>query len=223
MQNRNNLSTTLSGLALALVLPVIYTLFISPIYLKPHAKEPSFTLINLAILWLFALGILLFTRKSEKLPLLSIGWKKLSWKWVLAAIGIGILLSILVPVLTLLISKIIPATDEGTISTVTTNYSWWILLLSVLTAGITEEILFRGYPLERLLESTGNKWISGLISLVFFVAVHAAGWNLAHIIGVVIPLGAILTGLYVWKRNLLFVMIIHTVIDLPLVFMALFA
>jgi membrane protease YdiL (CAAX protease family) len=103
------------------------------------------------------------------------------------------------------------------------NYSWWILLLSVITAGITEEILFRGYPLERLLEVTGTKWISGLISLVFFVAVHATGWNIAHIIGVVLPLGIILTGLYFWQRNLLFMMIVHMVIDLPLVIMALIA
>lgn len=101
------------------------------------------------------------------------------------------------------------------------NFPWWILLLSVVTAGVTEEVLFRGYPLERLYEMTGNKWLSGLISLAFFVAIHAAGWNMAHVVGVVIPLGIILTGLYFWRRNLLFVMIVHVVIDLPLVFISL--
>jgi len=211
------------GLGLSLLLPAIYTLLISPNFLKPQVEEPSFTLINLAVFWLLALGVLLFTSKGEKLPLASIGWKRLSWKEILSAVGIGILLSLLVPLLTLLTSKIIPSSGEGTIAAVTTNFPWWILLLSTTTAGVTEEILFRGYPLERLLAYTGNKWLSGLISLVFFVAVHAASWNFAHIIGVVIPLGVFLTGLYFWKRNLLFVMIIHTVIDLPLVFMAFFA
>jgi len=137
------------------------------------------------------------------------------------AIGLGILLSLLVPVFTLLVNAVFPPSDTGTITQVTSNFSWWILLLSVLTAGITEEILFRGYPLERLHEITGNKWISGVISLIFFVAIHATGWNIAHIIGVVIPLGIILTGLYFWQRNLLFVMIVHVFIDLPLVFIAL--
>jgi len=209
------------GLSLALAIPSIYVLFISPIFLKPIVNRPISTLIDFAVLWGLALGVLFFTRNIEKLSLTTIGWKSLSWKWVLAAIGLGILLSLLVPASTLLVSMVFPPSDTGTITQVTSNFSWWVLLLSVLTAGITEEILFRGYSLERLYEITGNKWISGLISLIFFVAIHATGWNITHIIGVVIPLGIILTGLYFWQRNLLFVMIVHMVIDLPLVFVAL--
>ena len=122
----------------------------------------------------------------------------------------------------LLVSTIFPPSNSGTVTQVVSDFSWWILLLSVFTAGVTEEILFRGYALERLQEVTGSKWTSGLISLVFFVVVHATGWNIAHIIGVVLPLGIIMTGLYFWQRNLLFVMIVHAAINLPLVFMALF-
>ena len=209
------------GLSLSLAIPLIYVLFISPIFLKPNVNEPVSTLIYFAVLWGLAFGMLFFTRSIEKLPLTTIGWKPLSWKWIFTAIGLGILLSLLVPVFTLLVNAVFPPSDTGTITQVASSFSWWILLLSVLTAGITEEILFRGYPLERLHEITGNKWISGVISLIFFVAIHATGWNIAHIIGVVIPLGIILTGLYFWQRNLLFVMIVHVVIDLPLVFIAL--
>jgi len=212
---------TLLGLSLSLVVPTIYALLLSPVFVKPKLDEPAFSLINFAVFWIFALSVLLFTLKIENSPLSTIGWQRLSWKWILAAIGIGVLLSILVPVLTLFVSAIIPSTDTGTVTTVTANYPWWILLLSVITAGITEEILFRGYALERLLDSTNNKWLSAFISLVFFVAIHATGWNIAHIVGVVIPLGAALTALYLWRRNLLFVMIIHVLIDLPLVILAL--
>jgi len=209
------------GLILSLIIPSIYVLFISPIFIKPNVDEQVSALIGFAVLWGLAFGMLFFTRSIEKLPLTTIGWKPLSWKWIFMAIGLGILLSLLVPVFTLLVNAVFPPSDTGTITQVTSSFSWWILLLSVLTAGITEEILFRGYPLERLHEITGNKWISGVISLIFFVAIHATGWNIAHIIGVVIPLGIILTGLYFWQRNLLFVMIVHVVIDLPLVFIAL--
>ena len=219
----NNLasSTTIFGLSLSLATPAIYVLFIGPVFLKPNVYEPLFTLINFGVLWMLAFGVLFFTHKIEKLPLTAIGWKPLSWKWIFIAIGIGVLLSLLVPVFTLLVSAIFPPSDTGTITEVSSRFPWWILLLSVVTAGVTEEIFFRGYPLERLLESTGNKWISACVSLVFFVAIHATGWNIAHIVGVVIPLGIALTGLYFWKRNLLFVMVIHVIIDLPLVFIAL--
>jgi len=209
------------GLCLSLGIPVFYILFISPFFLRSHVNAQVSTLIDFAVLWGLAFGMLFFTRNVEKLPLTTIGWKSLSWKLTFAAIGLGILLSLFVPVVTLLVSTFFPPSDTGTITQVTSNFSWWVLLLSVLTAGITEEILFRGYSLERLHELTGNKWISGLISLMFFVAIHAIGWNMAHIIGVVIPLGIILTGLYFWQRNLLFVMIVHVVIDIPLVFIAL--
>jgi membrane protease YdiL (CAAX protease family) len=36
-----------------------------------------------------------------------------------------------------------------------------------------------------------------------------------------LPLGATLTGLYLWRRNVLFVAITHIMIDLPLLLVAL--
>ena len=225
MQRKNNIAIkkTILGLSLSLVLPAIFVLFISPIIIQPNVAEPIFVLVGFVFFWGLALAMLGFTKAVENRPLETIGWKPLPWKSALMAVGLGILLSLSVPVLTLLVSAIFPPSDTGTITQVTSNFPWWVLLLSVFTAGITEEILFRGYALERLHEMTGNKWMSGLISLIFFVAVHATGWNAAHIVGVVLPLGIILTGLYFWQRNLLFVMIVHVVINLPLVFMALFA
>jgi len=211
------------GLSLSLAIPAIFVLFINPMFIKPNIDEPLSTLVGFGVFWGLAFAVLVFTRKFEKLSLTSIGWNSLSWKSALLAIGFGILLSVLVPVLTLLASAIFPPSNSGTVTQVVSNYPWWILLLSVITAGITEEVLFRGYPLERLSEVTGSKWISGAVSLIFFVAVHATGWNIAHIVGVVVPLGMILTGLYFWQRNVFFVMIVHVVIDLPLVIMALLA
>ncbi len=35
-------------------------------------------------------------------------------------------------------------------------------------------------------------------------------------LGVVLPLGMVLTGLYLWRRNLGFVILIHFITDLPL-------
>lgn len=221
--NHINMQIKILGLSLSLAAPVIFALFISPIFILPHVNGPLSTLVGFGVFWGLAFAVLVFTRKIENLPLSTIGWRSLSWKSALMAIGLGVLLSLLVPVLTLLVSVIFPASNSGTVVQVVSNYPWWILLLSVITAGITEEILFRGYPLERLIEVTGSKWISGLISLLFFVAVHAIGWNITHIVGVVLPLGMILTGLYFWQRNVLFVMIVHMVIDLPLVVMALLA
>lgn len=171
--NNINMQKTILGLSLSLVVPAGFALFIHPIVIRPNVNEPFSTLVGFGIFWGLAFAVLGFTHAIENRPLATIGWKSLSWKSALMAVGLGFLLSLLVPMFTLLINNIFPQSNSGTLTQVVSNYSWWILLLSVLTAGITEEILFRGYPLERLQEVTGNKWISGLVSLVFFVAVHA--------------------------------------------------
>ena len=76
----------------------------------------------------------------------------------------------------------------------------WLLLVMVLTASVTEELLFRSYPIERLARLTGKRWPGALLSLAAFVAFHLHGWNLGHVVGVVLPLGAVMTGLYLWRR-----------------------
>lgn len=214
-------SKSIAGLSLSLVIPLIYTLFVGPVFLKPIANEQTYNLIGFGVFWMLAFSILIFTLKIEKKPLITIGWQRLPWKWILAAIGIGFLLSLLVPVFTLLVSMIMTSPQAGSIAEVASSTPWWIILISAITAGVTEEILFRGYPLERLIVGIKNRWASACISLVFFLSIHMVGWNLTHIIGVVLPLGIALTGLYMWRRNLLFVMIIHIMINLPFVFMAL--
>lgn len=206
-----------------MLLPVLYVLWLGPTFVQPVAGELGSTLIGFAILWLFALAILAYVVIVERRPLASIGWQSLPWKSVLLAVGIGIALSLLVPALTLLVGMMIPSQESGSISQVATSFPWWAILLSVLTAGVTEEILFRAYPLSRLLEASWGKWLAGALSLAFFVCMHSAGWNLTHIVGVVLPLGLILTLLFLWKRNVWFVILVHTLIDLPLVFLSLSA
>ena len=65
----------------------------------------------------------------------------------------------------------------------------WLLLVIVLTASVTEELLFRAYPIEHLARLTGKRWPGALLSLAAFVAIHLQGWNLGHVIGVVLPVG----------------------------------
>jgi membrane protease YdiL (CAAX protease family) len=130
-------------------------------------------------------------------------------------------LSISVPLLTLLASQLLPSTTDGSILDATVQNSWQMLLLGVFTAGITEEIIFRSYLIERLDELTGRPFIAVGVSVLAFTLPHILNWNNTHVVGVVLPLGLILSWLYLSKRNIIFNMIVHIVIDLPLVFIAL--
>lgn len=72
--------------------------------------------------------------------------------------------------------------------------------LAALTAGITEEIVFRGFLLERLGEALGSYALAGVLTCVVFVAGHLPRWGIAAV-GVAGPAVAF-TWLYVATRNL---------------------
>ncbi|MEN8172951.1 MAG: type II CAAX endopeptidase family protein [Chloroflexota bacterium] len=210
----------LAGLLLSIFgyLLVLATTSLSPI--SNTLSEQKLTIIGLILIWLLVAVLLVIVRKGEKRTFSSIGFKSITGRDILLAIVIGAALSLTVPLFTLLASQIFPS-NGGDIHEVVSSTSWWMIFVSVLTAGITEEIIFRGYIIERINEITKKKWTAVLVSLIAFILPHTMSWNMTHVIAVVLPLGLILSGLYLWKRNLLFNMIIHVVIDLPLVVMAL--
>jgi len=210
---------TIVGLGLALAAPVFYSLITREFLFSDQAHSLLEVYIGLFFMWFLAAAVVLLTLWGEKRPLSSIGWKLPTVKLILLTLGFGVLLSLAVPALSILAGMIISVDESGSIETAS-QIPWLLMLISVITAGITEEFLFRGYALERLFEWTGSKWISSIVSLVCFTAIHIAGWNMVHIIGVVIPMGVALIGLYWWKRNLILVIIVHITINFPLVFFA---
>ena len=74
---------------------------------------------------------------------------------------------------------------------------------------------------QHLARLTGSRWPGALLGLAAFVAIHLQWWNPGHVLGVVLPLGAVMTGLYLWRRNLMFMIITHFFLDLPIVLIAL--
>ncbi len=184
-------------------------------------SQDGLTILGLAGVWILAGFLLLLVVRWEIAPLSSIGFRTLRLGEALLAAGMGVVLSISVPVMTLLVARVVPATDEGSVAALSGSTSWFVLLIGVITTGIVEEIIFRGYLIERLEALIGNRWLAAGISLIAFILAHVLTWNMQHLVAVVIPLGAIMTGIYLWKRNLPFNMIVHIVVNLPLVFLAL--
>jgi membrane protease YdiL (CAAX protease family) len=159
---------------------------------------------------IFALvGLMLwFVVAREKEPLSSLGlgpagWPSLAWGLVCAALlflGVGVAFG-LIGVLGL----------HQLASGVRISPSLWVTTLIVIRAGISEEILYRGYAITRLEALTGNRWVAALVPLALFAALHyrlgAAGILIAFV------LGAVLTGFFLWKRNLVANMLAHFLID----------
>ncbi len=211
----NRASQYVVGLAIALLLPLFSILIVHNSYVRPFWHEPTATLIGLLFMWMATFLLLAHIVFAENEPLESIGWHPLTVKQWLAALGIGVLCSLLVPALYFAMSLVIALPNGGDVLTQTEHPSW-VILAGIFTAAVTEEILLRAYPIERFAAIFENQWIGVCISLLVFVSLHAENWSMPHVLGVVLPLGIILSLLYLKTRSVLFVIIVHFMVDLPL-------
>ncbi len=207
--------TLIAGLVISLLLPTAYVMFALPFFVKPNVEWQLENIIGLVFLWVITILLLFHVRFFEKRKFSSIGLKSMGIKKISLAIGVGILCSLLIPLFYYGMMFLFDTSVENSIDDLS-QQSPIFILASIITAAITEEVLFRAYPLERLYELTGSNWIGIVVSLGAFLLLHSQSWNLLHILGVVIPLGLLITIIYLKTRSLLFVIIVHLVIDFPL-------
>lgn len=194
------------GLAIALFgLPAITT--VHRILTTDSLAANGIVMRELAILALTAV-LLWIVVKGERLPLSSIGirtdriGRSLAWGVALAVVCFAAAVAILT-----LYSVMGIHYGEGQ----GISRALPVTTLAVVRAGISEEVLYRGFAIERLREFTGSKWLAAGISLLLFAGFHfrqgMAGVAIAFV------LGAVLTGFYLWKRDLISNIFAHFLVD----------
>lgn len=84
-------------------------------------------------------------------------------------------------------------------------------IFSLITAGIAEEIIYRGYATEKLMKLQGSYWLAFLLPLAAFVLMHyRKGWD--HLL-IVLVVGSLMQFYYLKFRNLTINIIGHLFID----------
>ncbi len=108
---------------------------------------------------------------------------------------------------------VIPALHLQTksLDTLTAAPTWW-LFISLIRAGVSEEVLFRGYPIERLQELTGSRVIAASLPLALFALAHVGPWGWSHLLIAGFG-GAMFTWLYFWRRCLWANILAHIIVD----------
>jgi len=206
MTASNTRGWTISGLLIALLgLPAIVTA--SRLLAANPKSDCTIVVRELTILALTAFLLWIVVDK-ERRPLSSIQLrfdgvgKSLAWGLGAAVVCLGIVLAILASYSALGIHY-----GEGS----SIAPSLWVAFLTVMRAGISEEVFYRGFAISRMEELFGSKWIAAGISLVLFAGFHyrqvLAGIFIAFV------LGAVLTMFFLWKRNLLAGIFAHFLVD----------
>jgi CAAX protease family protein len=151
-------------------------------------------------IWLCVAVLLWIVRQREGLPLTSIGLRA---DRPIRSLVRGALLALLVLAVTVSLYLILQRVsirlgeDHGS----SFHPSMWVVTLVMLRAGVTEEIFYRGYAIERLQSLSGSKMLAGLLTLTLFAAAHYRQ-GLGGIIAAFV-LGGVFTAFYMKFRDLL--------------------
>jgi membrane protease YdiL (CAAX protease family) len=86
-----------------------------------------------------------------------------------------------------------------------------VALVGAVTIGVAEELLYRGYAIERLEDISGSATVAGLASWGVFTAAHAVSWAPGDLLQVSLAT-LVLTLVYVRRRSLVPVVGAHTLV-----------
>jgi membrane protease YdiL (CAAX protease family) len=160
-----------------------------------------------ALIWVSAIVLLVIIRRAERLPLRSIGlgtarwWKSILWGFVIAIVSAAVVGGL----------AYLTGYGHGPGSAAFEKLPLWLITLIVFRAGVVEELFYRGYAIERLqMIGLGRFW-SVTIPLIIFSLGHWSG-GAANIL-IALAAGLILTGFYLWRRDLVANMIGHGSVD----------
>jgi len=179
-------------------------------WVSPFASTAHFVSYE-AIWWAVVALMLVYIRVVERRPLSSIGLRPMGRRDVLVGVAAGIAILAGLAVLYYLVLPRLGLGETDSMNQVLATPLWWRCAL-VLRASVAEEILYRGYAIERLTELTGHRGIAAALSCVAFTVVHLDYWGLGHLL-IAGFAGIALTALYLWRRNLGINILAHAVID----------
>jgi membrane protease YdiL (CAAX protease family) len=164
------------------------------------------------VLWILFAAVLGIVFLWEKQPLSTLWLKPLEWQSVAWAVVLVLASNLVIFPATEWIRNAValPGYELGMEKTIAMPV--WFRIVAVVTAGIVEETLFRGYAVTRLLRLTGSVWLAGVVSVAVFASLHLPYWGTGPVLAFFLG-GLVTTAFFIWRRDLLAMIIAHIVID----------
>jgi uncharacterized protein len=163
------------------------------------------------IWWATIAAVLLYVLLAERRPLSSIGFRAIGLWDVIWAILAGIFILAALAGIYLGLLPALHLNEDQQVNQLMATPFWW-RLISVIRAAVGEEILFRGYAIERGQELTGSKTVAAVLSCLVFTAAHIGPWGWGHLF--IAGFGGLaFTLLYLWRRKLWINIIAHAIVD----------
>ena len=202
---------TASGLALALAGPGLIALL-----WKRSTRgrtSPGASALWLAAFILLCAGVATTAIRCEHLSWADVGFRGAAWSSVPAGIGLALFFILAFgPIAAWALARFGSASFDAGREALAALPAWY-LCLAVTAVAAGEEWLYRGYSIERLEFLTGNAWLAALLSLLAFSIAHLPLWGIGVSL-TTLASGGLLTALYLWRRDVSFLILAHVLTDL---------
>lgn len=199
-------AATLVGLLLALAGPSLIAL------LGRGSYTLGSLLLGQALLAGLAAAVIAIVLLWEEQPLSSIGLRRPGWSTLAWGAGMAAFFILLLGPLLLRLPGWLGLAGFAPTLARLSSLPLWYLVLAVLVGGVAEEILYRGYALERLGVLLGSPWLAGLIVVLLFGLAHISLWGIGPALTTTIS-GAALTLFFLWHGDLLANIVAHVATD----------
>jgi membrane protease YdiL (CAAX protease family) len=164
-----------------------------------------------AIWWAVVAFMLAYVRLVERRPLGSIGLRAMRMRDGVAAIAAGVATLTGLAIIYYVVFPRIGVSENSQMGQLLVAPAWWRASV-VVRAAVSEELLFRGYGISRLEEITRSRVTAALLSGAVFTIVHVGFWGWGHLL-IAGYAAAVLTALWLWRRNLWSNIIAHAIVD----------
>ena len=162
------------------------------------------------VFWSLALLLAVVVLRFERLPLASIGLRRPGWPTLGTA---ALLFSAGFVLQPFVVGPLVRAwgqqgADAG-IAKLATFPAWFRVLLGT-TGGVVEEMLYRGYAIERLITIMRSTWRGTTIAVLAFALSHIPEWGVGFALTADLFAGVVFAFFYLWRRDLVANMLAHS-------------
>jgi|SRR6185503_3831268 len=202
-------------LTAGIVIAFILILVAGRLALDGHGYNTHYVLFSRYFYWLEIVVLLCYAKWIEKGPFFLWTPQKQKFWFYPASFGALYLLAIAAGVVSN-IPKLFGIPDNREIMEQMVrvlNKSMPLMLFSAITAGVTEELIFRAYMVPRLELLFKNKYMPVIVSALLFSALHFRYLSVHELLFTFL-FGIVFAIHYQWYRNISILIITHAVIDL---------
>ncbi|HEY3800423.1 MAG TPA: CPBP family intramembrane glutamic endopeptidase [Caulobacteraceae bacterium] len=164
------------------------------------------------VFWAITAALLFHVTRIEGLPLSSLGFRRPTIWTAVWGVVCGLLIAALFRIIAVAVLEGLHLKGNAAAARPLFDAPLWFRVLLVLRAAVTEEILYRAYPIERIVALTGSRWRAVLVSVLGFSLAHLEYWGPVQLL-LVAPAGLVLALLYLWRRDIGCNMLAHFITD----------